>query len=56
MTLTRKEIRELSVAVSNYQTLWDEWCATNGKHSSPNSIYIDANIQNVKALVERIKG
>lgn len=56
MKLTQKEIRDLEAAVGNYDTLWNEWCAINGKHSSPNSVYIDANIQNVKTLVERIKG
>lgn len=55
VTLTQQEIRDLSVAISNYETLWEEWCQTNGKQSSHDAVYIDANIRNVKMLLKELK-
>lgn len=53
MKITRKEISCLEVALFNYKQMWTENKTFSGVPS--NAVYIDMNIAELEAIINRIK-
>lgn len=53
MKITRKEISDLEVALHNYKQMWSENKSLSGVPS--NAVYIDMNIAEFEAIVNRMK-
>lgn len=53
MKITRKEIRDMEIALSNYKQMWSETKSLSGVPS--NAVYVDMNIAEFEAIVNRMK-
>ena len=53
MKITRKEVSVMEIVLSNYKQVWSENKSLSGVPS--NAVYIDMNIAEFEAIVNRIK-